>query len=644
MRLATYFANIQRDLKLFAFLLLMLCAYRLLFMFFMSSYMGSDVGMADILQANWSGLRLSLKSAGVFTALAFLFATLPATVLPRLSEPLNKLRLAVGTMASFLLSVLFLARFPYYKEFGQTYGLQVAAGLADDKGAILSMMVAEYGLIWRLGAVLVLTALFFLLLRRLLRGRTFDLPYLGKGLPQYMVAVFFLAVTFLFMLVARFGGGVNYATGINWENAAVTKDDFLNECVLDDVQALYRAHSMEARMAAGDILGVEKERAESYLPYMERTAAGAKIPKPRHIFIVLGETWANWPLLDKYADLHLMDGLKALMASPQGYYTNRFMPNGDFTSVAITGLVTGLSEVNIRANYQPRSFEAPYPTAMAPQLKGLGYQVDFWYGGSPGWDSIGKLSVAQGFDHFYGFPDYGAPKTNAWGTSDHNLFAALSASLDKQPEQPTVSLIMTTSNHPPYNIDLASEGFDVAACEKKIREILPEAENPQELAVEYGHYYYMDKVVTEFIAETQRKYPDSLFIITGDHAVRSDPGPRPTLYEHQSVPCVLYGAGVTKELWPENALGGHTSLVPTLLELLAPQGYKYQAIGLPLGQNQAAFNRDTYIVGQSVGEIGKERLEDFSGRPSQMDRGAAEAELMPQLQAQRTLSWYLLTQ
>ena len=641
MRLDTYFRNIQLDLRLFLFLLLTLCAYRLFFMLYMDSYQGPDVTSADLLLANFAGLRLSLKSAGAFTAFSFLLATLPCLVRPGWSRALGKVRLAVGTLASFLLAVLFMARFPYYREFGQTYGLQVAAGLADDKGAIFGMMLAEYGLVWRSVVALLLTFFAFLALRWLLRLPAAGVP---QGRPLAWGLGLFLFTAF-FGLFVRFGGGVSYATGLNWENAAVTRDDFLNECILDDVQALYRAHSMEKKMAAGDIFGVDTEGAPGYLPYLERKAPGPRLPKPSHIFIVLGETWANWPLLDKYADLHLMEGLKGLARSPEGYYTGRFMPNGDFTSVAITGLVTGLTEVNIRANYQPRSFTEAYPTAMAPQLKALGYQVDFWYGGSPGWDQIGRLALAQGFDNFYGYPDYGAPKVNAWGTDDARLLEALARDCREHPERPTVALIMTTSNHPPYSIDLGAEGFDVAACAETIRRIIPEAENPEELAVEFGHYWYMDKVVTNFVREMQALYPDSLFVITGDHAVRSDPGPHPTLYEHQSVPCVIYGKGISPELWQANAIGGHTSIVPTLLDLIAPAGFAYQAIGLPLGEGRAAFNRDVFLADNVCGRVERagetELIPGLAGSP---DGEAARAALLPQLTAQRTLAWYLLTQ
>ena len=70
-RLEKYFRNIQQDLKLFGFVLLLLCLYRVIFMGMLANFMGSDTGISDILQANWTGLRLSLKSAGGFALLSF---------------------------------------------------------------------------------------------------------------------------------------------------------------------------------------------------------------------------------------------------------------------------------------------------------------------------------------------------------------------------------------------------------------------------------------------------------------------------------------------------------------------------------------------------------------------------------------------
>ena len=638
MRLKAYLKNCQLDLRLFAFLLCLMALYRLIFMGKYAGAMADTTVMADIVQANLTGLRLSLKSAGGFTLLSFLLVTLPALVRPRLQW--NGLRWGIGTLASFILTVLFLARFPYYEEFRMTYGLQVFQGWHDDKLAVLGMMVSEYHLLPGLLAAAGLTAILAWALKKILA-----LPVWQKEFRHSRAtAVGAFLFTVLFMFLCRFGGGVSYATGINWENAAVTGDDFLNECIYDDVQAMYRAVQQEKRMQAGDIYGVDKDEvkqltAEQVAAALTRQAPGAKIAKPKHIFIILGETWAQWPMLDKYAPLQAADGIKSLIKEDNAYYTRNFMPNGDFTSIAITGMITGLSEVNVRVNYQPRSFKEMYPTAISIPFHKLGYKVDFWYGGTPSWDSISRLALAQGFDAFYGYPDFHAPKTNTWGTNDRNLFKALSEHLAQ--EEPTVHLIMTTSNHPPYNIDLAAEGFDVDKAEQTIRELIPSESDPHNLAVEVGHYYYMDKVVTEFIRQTSKEYPDSLFVITGDHAVRSNPGAQPTMFEFQSVPFVLYGAGVKHDILPKDAIGGHTGIMPTLVDLIAPAGFAYESVAPAIGEYPAAFNREYYLTDKIMGQVGTDKTELLPGVEA-ADVPAEQSRLEPFLRKLRTLSYWLI--
>lgn len=652
MRLEKFYGNIQQDLKLFVFILCVICCYRAWFMWQMSGFMGEGVDFSEIAAAMWAGMRLSLKSAGAVTLLAFVMSTLPNLPFPRLS--LDKVKLFVGTMASFILAVLFQARFPYYREFRMTFNTQVLQGVNDDVVSIFWMAVEEYGFFWRLAIAVVLTLLCWKLLKKLLALGTFALPEFSTRKAKGLFSLGLVVVIFLFMLFVRFGGSFNYARGINWENAGVTGDEFLNECVLDDFQALYRVRSIGKRMQSGKISGVYPDRirefaksiagnesieADDLTSYLERRAKGAKLPKPRHIFIILGETWMQWPLLEDYGHLHIADGLRSLIAEPNAYYSRAFMPNGDFTSTAITGLVTGLSEVNIMANYQLRTFEEPYPTAMAQAFHELGYNVDFWYGGIPSWDSIKRMSIAQGFDNFYGYPDFHGPKQSTWGTTDKALFDALEEHLAE--ETPTVHLIMTISNHPPYNLDLKAEGFDM---DMEMREVsrLPYVDDVEELARELGHYWYMDKCATEFVRRVAEKNPDSLFVITGDHAVRSNPGTRPTMFELQTVPFVLFGQGVTKDIMSQDTVGGHTSIVPTLVELIAPEGFRYYSIASSMTESTGiAFNRDYWLTREVMGAVDLDRTEFLPGIAGANEAAARERlnEVMPEM---RTISWWLL--
>lgn len=612
--LTRFFDGVQRDLRIFFFILVLLEIYRAAFIFLMSDYMTAGTTSEQIKTALWAGLRMSLKTAGFVTAFSFVFVTILG---------LNqRLRLAIGILASLIFSTLYMARFPYYRAFNSTFGIEVFNGLNDDWWAIFVMAVQEYGLLWRLPLALILTILCIATISRLLLMKTLPLPKIRGKFDMIFFAGIMAVVTGFFCVFVRFGGSLSYANGINWENSAVTSDKFLNECILDDGQALYRTYSIARHMDSGKAYGVDEKNipaaaefisarknldSKNLADYLERNAGGSRIDKPRHIFIILGETFMQWPMLGKYSNLHVADGIKSIVAEENSYYSRNFMPNSDFTSGSICGVVTGLPDVGIHVNYQPKTYDAPYISAMAPIFHELGYSVDFWYGGTPSWDNISQAVIAQGFDNFYGYPDLHAPKQTVWGTKDEFLFEALKNHLAGEP--PTVHLIMTTTNHPPYNLNLAQEGFDYDKTLAEIRR-LPNVPDAEVLATELGHYWYMDKVVTDFVRSVEKIFPDSLFVVTGDHAVRTDPNTHPTIFEHQSIPFVLHGAGIDKNILPPDVVGDHISIVPTLVELIAPENFKYHSIAPSLFESDGvAFNSAAFLTEKIAGEIGSDTVE-----------------------------------
>ncbi len=650
--LKRFFEGVQRDARLFLFVLILLEVYRGLFILFMSSYMSEDSGAGQIVSAMFTGLRLSLKTAGAVTLISFVLVTLCGLKV--------RLRLFIGLFASLIFSLLFMLRFPYYRAFQSTFGMEVVQGFNDDLWSIIVTMFQEYGIAWRAIVAVILTLLCIAALSRLLLIKTFPLPDLDSKLKRVGFSVGLGVLIVLFGLFVRFGGSFTYARGINWENAGVTTDNFLNECILDDAQALYRARAMAKRMEAGEIFGVDANKIlesaqfiavnktlteQNLAPYLERKAPGERIPKPKHIFIILGETFMQWPMLGKYDELLIAEGIKSLIAEENCYYSRNFMPNGDFTSTAITGLVTGLPDVNIKVNYQARTYDKLYITAMAPAFRELGYKVDFWYGGMPSWDSIAKMSLAQGFDNFYGYPDFNAPKQTTWGTKDENLFNALLAHLPDEP--PTVHLIMTTTNHPPYNLDLAIEGYDVQAVTEALKK-MPYVDDVNQLAIELGHYWYMDEVITNFIRATSERYPESVFVVTGDHAIRCDPSTHPTIFEHQSVPFVLYGAGITKEILPPDAVGDHISIVPTLIELIAPKDFAYYSIAPSLfNSDGVGFNNLAFVTSKVAGEIDSDVMELLphvaSNELNDVNLTDERTHAIQIISAMRTVAWWMIT-
>ena len=206
---------------------------------------------------------------------------------------------------------------------------------------------------------------------------------------------------------------------------------------------------------------------------------------------------------------------------------------------------------------------------------------------------------------------------------------------------------MTTTNHPPYNLDLAAEGYDVKAVAEVLKKF-PNVDDANQLAVDLGHYWYMDEVITRFVRDTIARYPESLFVVTGDHAIRCDPSTHPTIFEHQSVPFVLYGAGVTKNILPPDVVGDHISIVPTLLDLIAPQNFAYYSIAPSLfASDGVGFNTDAFLTAKVAGQIDSDVIELLphvaSNELNDVNLTDERAHAMQIISAMRTVGWWLIT-
>jgi phosphoglycerol transferase MdoB-like AlkP superfamily enzyme len=138
-------------------------------------------------------------------------------------------------------------------------------------------------------------------------------------------------------------------------------------------------------------------------------------------------------------------------------------------------------------------------------------------------------------------------------------------------------MIMTSSNHPPYSLDLKKEGCPLTSVPTAYQKEFPHGNATLKML---GHHWYSDKWLGYFVREFSKKNPDSLFAITGDHWGRIFPGPRPTSFEKAIVPLVLYGPNILpKDISGDRLSGGHYDLGATLIELAADPGFSYHAIG-----------------------------------------------------------------
>lgn len=609
------YSNLQRDFLFFVFIWLTIMLYRAGFLFLFRDLLAQDTSARDLLLTLWYGGRISLKSAAAFTLVPFVFSTL----LPLALAAENKIRLWWGYFSITLLSFLFQFRLPYYKEFGNAFDIFLFNTFNDDVWAIVDSAVKQYNAPLRLLAGAVCAGTLCFIFKKYSAIKTFRVKKPRVPFTQILAAVLTTGLIFCFALFMRFGGSFNYDKGIYWKNAARMDQHLLNEAVYDDIQALYRARktyqyisktkfediSAGAVRAAAARLGGAEYNHDSLLPLLRKTAGGAKIERPRHIFFIVGETYMLWPLLPEYEYLSVADGVKSLIESGRGALIKNFLPASYGTMPSVTALILGMADLTLFPNLRASAREE-FETSLARTMQNLGYGANFFYGGFASWENAADFAKNQGFENSFFYGGLQRPK-NAWGIEDKYFFDEIINNFDNS--WPSFNFILTSSNHPPLTVPVGEEKKKEIAVRlsEKLR-------SDDELITKLAHFEYADREITRFVKHMEEKFPGSLFIITGDHAQRWHINPDENIFENTAVPLVFYGAGISKNLWGAAASGSHIDIAPTITELIAPKGFEYFSLGENITTLTVGVSSTYWISGGEMGAIDEK---DASGAKTQ---------------------------
>lgn len=632
--------NILKIIKTFVFFWLLLCIYRIIFIGGMHEYIAVDSDFSLIFTAIYSGAKLSLQTAGVLT-----LCMLISLVAEGFFKQLRLFRQICSFCVLFITTLLFIARFPFYQQFHSGFNQMIFTAMHEDVYALFISLIEEFHLPLKLCIVVLLVCVLNYIFNKFIDGK-WDFFKWYKLNNKFRLIILLISV-YLLGTLSLYGGGWSWKSGVNWENAGITNDTFLNEAILDDYQAIYRAYVNQMRMEACnglsfsaddvDVLAqrlTQKNGNYDLKNYLKKEATGAKITKPQHIFVIVSESYANWPLLAKYNNLHIADNMQKVIAQDNTVYTSHMLPSGSSTIGALMTMVTGMANSNLYLTTMPEALKEPYLTASAPQMKSLGYETSFWYSGPATWENIQEFTLAQGFDKFYSRGNLDENATGSvWGADDEYLYDAIFKQIDEN--KATFSVILNTSNHSPFNIDLQSKGFN----EEVVRQALPESEkNNQELIKELGHFWYADKMAGEFIEKIQKKYPDSLIVFVGDHADRYNIDKTPSMYERYTVPLIITGKGITKDLLPKDNAGSQIDIMPTVIDLIAPAKFEYYSVGTPLMNNKLGQSYAFWITANAIGNT-----DDLTDKAQFFGEQILppKAQLEDYVNAVRAISWWL---
>lgn len=223
-------------------------------------------------------------------------------------------------------------------------------------------------------------------------------------------------------------------------------------------------------------------------------------------------------------------------------------------------------------------------------MKRLGYQTIYWYGSNASYGNFNHFGKTQGFDRVESasiFCGPNAPKT--WvGVYDHVFLENIEQQI-KEIDEPTFHFIYTTSNHGPYKMESSLLDYDP---KKVMPDVWEDLRSNKTRNKELATYRYSDKAIFTFVEAMKETYPDSLFVVTGDHSnlfgslnntslIRRD-------YTLHDIFCTV---GLLQHPELDSTMittekGTHMSLMPMIIEAIALKGFEYYAITPSLFEEQ----------------------------------------------------------
>lgn len=386
--------------------------------------------------------------------------------------------------------------------------------------------------------------------------------------------------------------------------------------------------------------------------YLAHTSTKAKDTPPiKHIFYVVVESLGSYAFDKKYDEIGLVSGMKSLIDNQKGFLVPQFFENAHGTIWSIETQISGLYYTGVRLSFQAAKLKE-LPTAVASNMKRAGYSTHFYYGGSEGWQNLGNYARSQGFEEVNGIgvledfaikQKYPLPYRNVWGVWDGILLDYVAYNNQKI-QAPSFHMILTTSFHGPMNLPweyIEKMGGKKEEFEKFAKKISA----PKWEALELGTLWWIDKQITQFIHKVSEQYPDSLFVITGDH---THYGFARGVLSYREVPMLIYSPSL--KIYPTSNVGSQLDIAPTLLNLSTPKGFVYYSFGEPLFStyprklDERRFYNAFELVGNKDGVYTQNG--EYITLPQKNIIQSKDEKYLPfinRLKEGRALSWYLFS-
>ncbi len=543
------------------------------------------------------GLRFDLMPLAYINVIPFLILNIsyfiPGKFIIKLSRALIISVLVGGYTLLIWLYVCDLAFYSYYQDHMNIlfFGL-----FEDDTYAVLMSVWKNYNVPVLLTIIMLVHYLWFRFVKLMFSPFEFDLK--PRSFDWKFPVTFFIGL----VLLVFFSRGTFNRLPLSIEDAYFSNNDFMNEVALNGPVSLNHAIKIRKTYGEGEFdftsamgfrtweeayvatYGVEPSSSSVYESLKRKTPINPEYDKnPKHVVMVVMESFGTFWNEENSADFQILGELKKHF--DEGYLFNNFLPAENGTIGSIVSVATSqpirpgarfLSESEFVSAHIRSSAHLPY--------KDKGYDTHFIYGGKLGWRELGKFLSAQKYDRLWGademkeaMPELNNIKArdlgNEWGIFDEYLFSFIEEQI-RTATKPQFFLVLTTSNHPPFEYPTTYSPLPVALTPARMERITfnEELARKRFLALQYAN-----QKLGEFLTRMKSgPLREKLVLgLTGDHSYWINKGvDNSQEFKRWAVPFFISVPESMKKPVNLSHFGSHEDIFPTLYHLtLSNQEY-----------------------------------------------------------------------
>lgn len=572
--------------------LVIMSLFRLIFVITYGQSSLNEPGyLPDLAKAFFLGIRFDSTVLGYVQAIPTLM------IVPLLAFSLSEkswlwvLRLQrIWMLTCFcLVSFILAVDLGYYSYFQDHINILVFGFIEDDTTALIKTMWKNYAVVR-----LAISALIYILFLNWLSKKIFSqpkFPMMATDVPRWTLPAMSIIMVSVVFMVGRGSFGL---FPLGPADTVISRNSFINHVAYNGVHSFYRAISLRQHQLSAwdanwrfykyasaedgyaDYFEIDRNAVpkQPELLFQQRTSKNewAEKTKP-HVVLFIMESFASHWIRYSNSEFNLLGELSKHFK--QDFYFANFLPSTPSTIGSLGSLLISAPTRPIAPFLtESKTLQVPFRTSPAENFKRQGYETRYIYGGNPGWRDVNKFAHYQGFDHVEGDVDIAAvlgtlKETHDWGVYDEDVFSYVSKILSTA-TKPQLIVVMTTANHPPYQLPSYAKVPEQKIPDEVIRNLVVD----RSLATQRFKCYYhsnneLGKWLTEFKASPLGQ--KTVIGVTGDHSFHIVNYKSEEIMDKWSVPFYVYMPPEVRALkattWDPQRHGAHMDIFPTLYDL-----------------------------------------------------------------------------